>query len=112
MSTDLRKHPRVSVEVAGEVELGGEMVGVSTQNLSRGGVALVLDRAIAEGTEISLTLFLTQDGIEDPDEEPFESKAVVRWVAESDQQLTIAGVQFSAPTEAQLAALDRFLAAL
>lgn len=109
MSTDKRAHARVPVEVAGEIELGGEYVSVSTQNLSMGGVGLVLDPAVEEGRTLQLSLFLTQDGIEDPDEEPFEARGVVRWVATNDAGLHVVGVQFGALSAAQRAQLERFL---
>ena len=109
MSIDKRAHIRFPVEVAGEIELGGERVDVSTQNLSRGGVALVLEPAVEEGRTLHLSLFLTQDGIEDPDEDPFEAQGIIRWVAENDAGLKVVGIQFAPLTAEQKAHLERFL---
>lgn len=112
MSTEQRRFERVPVELAGEMLVKGEHVHVATNNLSEGGVGLLLEHAVPDGTKIELTLFLTQDGIEDPDEEPFESAAVVRWTGERDDGMFLVGVQFEALDASRKAQLDRFLAAL
>ncbi|MCB9612663.1 MAG: PilZ domain-containing protein [Sandaracinus sp.] len=109
MSDEQRKHQRFDVEVAGELALDGDVVGASTQNLSAGGVALLMDREIADGQSLDVTLFLTQDGIEDPDQEPFEAKAVVRWVADREDGLFLVGLQFDAIDGAAAKRLQHFL---
>jgi c-di-GMP-binding flagellar brake protein YcgR len=96
MSQEQRQHQRFDVEVAGELVLDGEVLGASTQNLSAGGVALVLDRELPDGAKLAVTLFLTQDGIEDPDQEPFEAPVVVRWTADREDGLFLIGLQFDA----------------
>ena len=112
MSIDLRQHPRFRVEVAAELTLGHHTVAAATQNVSEGGVGLSLSRPLEDGAVFQLTLFLTQDGIEDPDEEPFEAQATVAWTAPSDDGNHMAGVRFGPLTPAQRQQLQRFLAAL
>lgn len=112
MSADNRKHRRYAVELAAEVEIRGEMLVAATNNVSVGGVGLVVDREVPEGSELAVTLFLTQDGIEDPDENPFEAKAVVAWSAVQDAGTWIAGVRFEKVSPAQAAQLERFLGKL
>lgn len=109
MSQEQRQHQRFDVEVAGEVVVDGDLVGASTQNLSAGGVALLLDRELPDGLELTLTLFLTQDGIEDPDQEPFEGPATVRWVADREDGLFLIGLQFGAVDGPAKKRLDHFL---
>jgi c-di-GMP-binding flagellar brake protein YcgR len=109
MSEEQRRHRRIEVEVAGEIALDGDVLGASTQNLSDGGVALVLDRDVADGRSVTVTLFLTQDGIEDPDQEPFEAPAVVRWSADRDDGLFLVGLQFGALDTATQKRLQHFL---
>lgn len=109
MSEEQRRHRRIEVEVAGEIALDGDVLGASTQNLSDGGVALVLDRDVADGRNVTVTLFLTQDGIEDPDQEPFEAPAVVRWSADRDDGLFLVGLQFGALDAASQKRLQHFL---
>ncbi|MBX3272437.1 MAG: PilZ domain-containing protein [Sandaracinaceae bacterium] len=110
MSLEHRKHTRYAVEIAAEVTVGPETVAAATQNVSEGGAALTLDVALDEGMTFAVTLYLTQDGIEDPDREPFESKATVAWVRASDGRY-LAGVAFVSPSPAQRARLREFLAA-
>lgn len=112
MSADNRQHIRFAVEVAAELTLGTRTLAAATQNVSEGGVGLVLDQPLAQGTAVQLALFLTQDGIEDPDEEPFEVRATVAWSGPQEGGLHVAGVRFGAVTAAQRAQLARFLAAL
>ncbi len=112
MSTEQRKFQRIPVELAGEMLVNGEHVAVATNNLSEGGVGLLLESEMADGTTFELTLFLTQDGIEDPDEEPFESKCVVRWTGQRDDGMFMVGVQFEGLDATRKAQLDRFLAKL
>jgi c-di-GMP-binding flagellar brake protein YcgR len=84
----------------------------STQNTSEGGVGLVLDRPLEEGATIKLNLFLTEDGIEDPDEEPLVVKASIVWTAEQDGGVHSAGVRFAQLSPDQAQQVQRFLSAL
>lgn len=111
MSTENRLHHRYSVEVAAEVTLNERVIAAATQNVSKGGVGLILDEELPEGTEVMLSLFFTQDGIEDPDDAPFEVGATVAWSAPSDDGTFIAGARFDALGPGQQLQLDRFLTA-
>lgn len=105
-----RQHARYPVQIAAEIEVDGEFSVSSTENLSEGGAALVVDRPLDEGTRVGLILFLTQDGIQDPDEEPFEADASVVWCAERDFGGFVAGVRFDPrPEGARHVQLQRFL---
>jgi c-di-GMP-binding flagellar brake protein YcgR len=112
MTVEHRKFPRFPVELAAEVSMRGETVVASTQNVSLGGVGLVVDREVKEGAEIAVTLFLTQDGIEDPDETAFEAKAIVAWTTVQDAGTWIAGVRFDKVSPLQKKQLERFLSKL
>lgn len=108
-----RQHTRFPVQIAAELELNGEMSISSTENLSEGGAALLLERPLTEGAKLGLMLFLTQDGIQDPDEEPFETYARVVWCAERETGGFVAGVRFDPrPEGAQALQLQRFLSAV
>ena len=112
MSIEHRAHRRYVAEVAAEVSVGPEVVVAATQNVSVGGVGLLSDQPLPEGAEVKLVLFLTQDGIEDPDEEPFEVSASIAWSTENDAGAHLAGVRFGALTEAQRGQLERFVSAI
>ena len=62
-----------------------------------------------KGEVITISFFLTQDGIEDPERPPFESSATVRWTEAAGDDEHLAGVQFVAPSESQQKQLTEFL---
>lgn len=109
---DKREHRRYTVEVRGELEVDGDFLGAATNDLSQGGCGIVVARAIPEGGTLKLTLFLTQDGIEDPDEDPFETDVKVMWTAPRDDGRYSAGVQFGGLTPDGERQLAHFLRAI
>lgn len=112
MSVEHRIHPRYPVELAAEVDMRGELLMAATKNVSIGGVGLLSDQALPEGKTVSLTLFLTQDGIEDADEEPFEISAVIAWSTVQDAGQWLTGVRFGDLSPPQKSQLERFLSKL
>jgi hypothetical protein len=112
MSIEHRVHARYPVEVATEVMLGERVLAAATKNISEGGVGVMLDEELEDGAEVSVVLFLTEDGIQDPDELPFEAQASVAWAAPSDSGMCIAGLRFRGVGVEQAARLTRFLAAV
>ncbi len=111
MSVEHRRHERYPVEIAAEVTFGHETVSAATQNVSEGGAALTLDLPLDQGASVLVALFLTQDGIEDPDREPFEAKATIAWVRPAGAQFLV-GVAFVSPGPAERARLREFLRAI
>lgn len=112
MSLEHRKHPRYPVEIAAELTLGHHVVSAATQNVSEGGVGVLVATPLPDGAEVAVTLFLTQDGIEDPDQEPFEGRATIAWSGPGEGGTHIAGLRFGKIDPTQAAQLRRFLAAL
>ncbi|MFK7987050.1 MAG: PilZ domain-containing protein [Sandaracinaceae bacterium] len=94
MTEDLRLHPRCPVAMSAELTVGVETFAVSTVDLSLGGVGLTLSRALREGARVRVCVFLTQDGVEDPDTPPLDIQARVAWVAPSDDGSVRAGLRF------------------
>ena len=107
-----RKSARFNVEVAAEVYTPEGVLSASTRNLSATGVCVDVKRELKEGTTIGISLFLTSDGIEDPDFEPLNIKAGVIWCAEKDDSNYSAGACFKDLTEANKSTLSEFLSAL
>jgi hypothetical protein len=70
-----RRHQRYRAAVAAEVEIDFETYEGETRDLSQGGASLALRAPVKDGMELTLTLFLTEDGIEAPDEEPLTLQA-------------------------------------
>jgi c-di-GMP-binding flagellar brake protein YcgR len=107
-----RAHVRFQASVAAEIELRGETLEGETRDISEGGASVVFATAIPDGSKIPVTLILRQDGIEDPDHEPFTGTATVMWSAPQDDGRTMMGVRFAAISPQQKKQLAVFLAAL
>lgn len=106
---DQREHYRFPVAVSCEIVIRGEAMDAETRNLSTGGAAILADVSFVIGEVITVSFFLTQDGIEDPESAPFESSATVRWTEAADDDEHLAGVQFVAPSDSQKKQLTEFL---
>ena len=94
-----RKHSRFAVAIAAELEAGGQTVEAETRDLSEGGVSVLIDGSLAEankeGSTLTLTLILTQDGVEDPHQSPFVGPASVMWSAPTDSGQVLLGLRFA-----------------
>jgi c-di-GMP-binding flagellar brake protein YcgR len=104
-----RQHTRYNVAVAAEVTQGDDTVEGETRDISAGGVSVMLSMPLQEGGTVALSLILTQDGIEDPNEEPFETRASVMWCAGLENGVAMSGLRFTDVAPAQRKRLERFL---
>lgn len=111
-SIEQRRDARFNVEVAAEVYTEKEVLTANTRNLSNTGVCLDINSGLPEGSTVGVSLFLTSDGIEDPDVEPLNFRANVIWCTERDDSGFSAGARFEGLTEADAVQLDHFLNAL
>jgi len=83
-----------------------------TRDVSNGGAKVQLDGSVEEGSSVALTLILMEDGIEDPDQDPFETAATVMWAAPTDDGGAMVGLRFGDMQRDQADRLTRFLSAL
>jgi hypothetical protein len=104
-----RKHARYSVRISCELTISGQTLHAEMKNLSAGGAAIVFERPLGVGELVTVSFFLTQDGIEDPDRAPFECAASVRWANPVGALGYEAGLQFLSPSQQQRALLLEFL---
>ena len=93
-----RKHQRFRAAIAAELELDAEQYSGVTRDLSQTGASIFVDGPLADGKELTLTLFLTEDGIATPDSDPLTLQAKVVWVAERKQNGVLAGLHFIKPS--------------
>jgi len=107
-----REHTRYRVAITAEIEFEGDTLIGETRDISDGGVSVILKQALEEGGNIELTLLLTQDGIEDAHEEPFETEANVMWATATDEGKAMIGLRFGSLPSNQSVRLERFLQAL
>lgn len=104
-----RQHNRFEVTISCELTITGEARHAETKNLSPGGAAVYFGRPLTVGEVLTVSLFLTQDGIEDPERVPFECAASVRWSKPAGPRGHEAGLQFLSPSAEQRALLHDFL---
>lgn len=73
---------------------------------------MILHEPLPEQATIDVVLLLTQDGVEDPHEDPFETKASVMWAAPTEDGQSMMGLRFTQVKPDQLKRLQRFLGML
>jgi len=107
-----RRALRYPVDVSAELKLGTQIVPARTKNLSETGVCLVLGRPLDEGASFDLNLFLTVDGIEDPDSPPLDIGVSVIWASPGNEDDHLAGCHFAELDGTKVKILKDFLASL
>lgn len=107
-----RSTPRYPVSVAAEIDLDGEVFEGETRDISMGGVSVLVDEVLDEGTSLDLTLMLIEDGIESAIEEAVTTRAEVMWTAPTDDGACMAGLRFGALEPLASKRLQRFLTAV
>jgi hypothetical protein len=104
-----RQHARYRVQISCELTIAGDTIHAETKNLSPGGAAIYFARPLTVGEVVTVSFFLTQDGIEDPNRGTFECAASIRWVKPAGARGHEAGMQFLSPSSDQRALLQDFL---
>ena len=112
MGTDHRRATRYDVEVSAEVYTSEAVLPAATRNLSETGVCFDVSRALDEDSMVGVSLFITSDGIEDPDAEPLNIKAKVAWCSEREDTGYSAGMRFDDLDEKAEAIIKGFLSQL
>ena len=97
-----REHVRLDIRMSAEIRTARALFTATTHNLSKTSTGLETDRALTEGEEIALGLFLVLDGVES-ETPPLWVKAKVAWVGETDAGSHTAGVRFAVITNEQRA---------
>lgn len=108
-SPEKRQDGRYLVRISCELTIAGQSRHAEMKNLSGGGAAIVFDRALTPGEVVTVSFFLTEDGIEDPDRSPFECAASIRWSKPVGDRGHEAGLQFLSPSAEQRDLLNGFL---
>jgi hypothetical protein len=98
----------VDIRLSAEIRIEGLRLTGTTRNLSPGGVCVEIDRPIAEGKAIGLTLFVVEDGIETESARGLDLTGTVQWMAEGDRGYAL-GIKFENVTPAQRSALTHAL---
>jgi Tfp pilus assembly protein PilZ len=94
--------------MSAEIRTARAAFTATTRDISEGGAGLDTARALEEGEEVAVGLFLVVDGVES-DTPPLWVKARVAWVGETDAGGHTAGVRFEVITDEQRAWLRQVL---
>jgi hypothetical protein len=103
--------PRFNIRLSAEVKVDAHRMTGTTRNLSTGGVCIEIDRPVAEGKLIRLTLFVVEDDVETEGARGLELTGTVQWMAEGDRNYSV-GVKFGNLNAAQTTALNNALKAV
>jgi c-di-GMP-binding flagellar brake protein YcgR len=107
-----RKHARFRTAVAAELDVDGTIYTATTRDISEGGASVVTEAQLVDGSELMITLILTEDGIEAAHHDALCTRARVMWSAPTDEQETMAGLRFEALGASGARTLAQLLAAL
>ena len=107
-----RRAARHDVTAAAEIYTSSDVLSAFTQNLSASGVCVNTNSELEEGVAVGISLFLTSDGIEDPDVEPLNVKGMIIWCSERDDSGFSAGIKFDDMSAENTSSLEQYLAAL
>ncbi len=103
--------PRFNIRLSAEIHVDSRRVTGTTRNLSVGGVCVEIDRPIAEGKQIRLTLFVVEDDVETEGARGLDLTGTVQWMAEGDRNYAI-GIKFAGLSAAQTTALSNAMKAV
>ena len=103
-----RQHQRRDMRMSAEIRTARSVFTATTRDLSEGGAGLNCARALDEGEEITIGLFLAVDDVE-AETPPMWVKGRVAWSRAVSPQSFAAGVQFLVITDAQRAWLRQAL---
>ena len=106
-----RQHARLDLRMSAEIRTSRSVFTATTRDLSEGGAGLDAERALEEGEEVALGLFLVLDDVE-TDTPPLWVKARVAWTGETDDGHHTAGVRFEVITPEQQSWLKQVLGQL
>lgn len=103
--------PRFNIRLSAELKVDAQRVTGMTRNLSTGGVCVEIDRPVAEGKVIGVTLFVVEEDVETEGARGLEVSGTVQWLAEGDCNYSV-GIKFGALTAQQTAQLNGALKAM
>jgi hypothetical protein len=103
--------PRFNIRLSAELKVDQLRLTGTTRNLSTGGVCVEIDRPVAEGKQIAVTLFVVEDDVETEGARGLDLGGTVQWVAEGDRNYAV-GIKFANLNAAQTTALTNALKAV
>ena len=109
MDPNRRAHPRFAISLSVDVFTDDDVLPAVAKNLSLGGMGIALRTALAPKTQVGLSLFLVEDGIEDERTKPINVRGQVCWCTPDPQGTFLAGLQFAGLQQADGERIQEFL---
>jgi len=106
--TNRRAHPRFETSLSVEIYLADDVVHGVAKNLSLGGLGVGVDRTLPAQQQVGLSMFLTEEGIEDELTDPLNVRGEIIWCTE-DQGAFLAGLRFFSLQPKEQERLQHFL---
>ena len=107
-----RKSQRRRVRMLGRLIAHGRLLTVSMENLSAGGVRIVLDMPLMEGAEVEISLSAVRRTDEPALAEPIDTRGTVAWCTEDMDVGFQAGIRFDSMAVGEKERLAEFLESL
>jgi hypothetical protein len=104
---ETRAHPRYAVEIDAEVLVGERRIPARTKNISRGGIAMTADSALAIGATVTVSLALVFD--EAAKSEPLPVQGRVVWCSPLHKESYQLGVMFVGVRSEERSYVDMFI---
>lgn len=104
-----RADQRYTVSLSVELHSIGGTLPAQVINMSLGGMGIRLKTAPSTGAQVALSLFITEDGIEDETTPPLSLSGKVAWVEPLDSGGHQAGIRFASMGPLQMRTLRGFL---
>ncbi len=103
-----RAHPRYNTSLSVEIYTGDDVVHGVAKNLSLGGLGVRVDREFPVQTQVGVSMFLTEEGIEDELTEPLNVRGEIIWCT-ADKNTFLAGLRFFPLQPAEQERVQHFL---
>ncbi|HTU59877.1 MAG TPA: PilZ domain-containing protein [Polyangiales bacterium] len=107
-----RKHQRFRAAIAAEIEVDSSLYEGVTRDVSLTGASILAQAPLVDGSQIIVTLLLTEDGIAAADSDPLTLRAEIMWASEPTHEGTLAGVRFLQVSPADSKRLSSLLTAI
>lgn len=105
-----RSHPRFRASLSAELNTAKRVFAAKTRDVSTGGCCVESAHPLNDGDRLRVSLFVVFEGVEDVSIPSLDLMASVRWVAQNDSGLHVAGLEYEGATQAQTTWLKQFLA--
>jgi hypothetical protein len=104
-----RVHQRFNTALSVEIFTGSDVIPAQANNLSVGGLGIILEVPLTVQTQLGFSMFLVEEGIEDERTSPLNVQGLVCWCTQGEAGTYQAGIRFAPLGEEEQARVQLFL---